>query len=115
MTCTCCFLIKGIQKEIRLRREKIYQIKQASLKLTTSSNDEANDVIMRWEKLSSEIQNRAKQLLTAVETLESYQIMYATEELWVKQMEETLVSSDELGRTSEEVSACEVLNTLNVK
>ncbi|XP_046858231.1 microtubule-actin cross-linking factor 1-like isoform X2 [Xenia sp. Carnegie-2017] len=94
--------IKGIQKEIRLRREKIYQIKQASLKLTTSSNDEANDVIMRWERLSSEIQNRAKQLLTAVETLESYQIMYATEELWVKQMEETLVSSDELGRTSEE-------------
>ena len=85
------------------RRERIYQLKQASLKLTSPESEHAANVITRWEKLSSEVQARSGRLHAALETLQNYQTMYNTEELWLTQMEE-LLSSDELKRISGEVS-----------
>ena len=85
------------------RRERIYQLKQASLKLTSSESEHAVKVITRWEKLSSEIQTRSGRLNSAVEVLENYQTMHDTEALWITQAEE-LLTSDELRRMSGEIS-----------
>jgi hypothetical protein len=85
------------------RREHIYQLRQASLKLTSPESEHAADVIKRWEKLSTEIQARSGRLQGAVETLENYHTMYDTEAVWVTQTEE-LLTSDELRRISGEVS-----------
>jgi hypothetical protein len=85
------------------RRERIYQLKQASLKLASPECELAANVITRWEKLSTEIQARSGRLQAAVEALENYQAMYDTEALWVTQTEE-LLTSDEVRRISGEVS-----------
>lgn len=85
------------------RRERIYQLKQASLKLTPPESEHAAAIITRWEKLGTEIQARSSRLHTAFEALENYHTMYDTEALWVTQTEE-LLTSDELRRISGEVS-----------
>ena len=85
------------------RRERIYQLKQASLKLTPPESEHAANVITRWEKLGTEIQARSNRLNAAFEALENYHSMYDTEALWVTRTEE-LLTSDELRRISGEVS-----------
>lgn len=85
------------------RRERIYQLKQASLKLATPESEHAASIITRWDKLGAQIQSRSNRLHTAVEALENYHTMYDTEALWVTQTEE-LLTSDELRRFSGEVS-----------
>jgi hypothetical protein len=85
------------------RRERIYQLKQASLKLTSPESEHAANVITRWEKLSSEIQARSGRLQTALETLQNYHTLHNAEELWLTQTEEMLSSGD-LRRISGEVN-----------
>ena len=92
-----------IQGEMQPRRERIYQLKQASLKLTSPESEHAANVITRWEKLSSEIQARSGRLQTALETLQNYHTLHNAEELWLTQTEEMLSSGD-LRRISGEVN-----------
>lgn len=85
------------------RRERIYQLRQASLKLTSPQSEHASLVITRWERLSTEIQARSERLHCAVEALENYKVLHDTEASWVSNTEE-LLASDELRRISGEMS-----------
>lgn len=85
------------------RRERIYQLKQASLKLTSPESGHATNLITRWEKLSSETQARSSRLQAAIGVLENFQTMYETEVMWIMQTEQLLASGEFL-RTSEESS-----------
>lgn len=102
------FALQEVQTEMQPRRERIYQLKQATLKLTSSESEHAANVTIRWEKVSTEIQARSGRLQTAIDALENYQTMYNDEASWITQTEE-LLTSDELRRNSEDVSETKLL------
>ena len=100
---TTCFHLQEIQTEMQPRRERIYQLKQASLKLPSLESEHGSSVIARWEKLRSERQRRSSALHTAVGILENFVTTRDTEVVWITETEEQL-SSEEFPRTSDEVS-----------